>query len=245
MFLRPDACSKARPAFRRPCSPNGRPMSCMPMGILRAVKAAGLYKAGQAGDVDADRADIARVHGERVLGLGTDLIGRGRRNRGQDHVALLKCSRKLLLDLALGRTRLLVVGVVIARGEHIGNPAWMRRWTSGPKPSERGLDVQVDEVVAGVRGAVAVLDAVKARQVGRRLGPRTGCNRFGRGVVGERQRDLKDPRRPWPCTGRQPPGRLCALPPRCPRRSTPWAGRSSCPSCQGSGLRAPCPQTGS
>ena len=33
MFLRPEACSKARPALSRVCSPKRGPMSCMPTGI--------------------------------------------------------------------------------------------------------------------------------------------------------------------------------------------------------------------
>ncbi len=66
----------------------------------------------------------------------------------------------------------------------------MRRCTSAPKPSERLLVYSSGDVVACVRGAVAVLYAVEAGEVGRSLCG--GQNVVARQcVLYERQRDLE------------------------------------------------------
>ena len=83
------------------------------------VKAARLNQTRQTGDVDGNRADVACVHLERIGRFGADLVGGGRRDRRQDDVALLECVCKLLADLALSGARLLVVGVVVAGGQHV------------------------------------------------------------------------------------------------------------------------------
>ena len=90
---------------------------------------------------------------QRILSLGTDLVSGGRCNRGQNHVALVKCRRELFLDLALCCACLLVVCVVVARRQHVGTQHDAALYLLA-EALRTGLDVQIDEVIACVRGAV-------------------------------------------------------------------------------------------
>ena len=54
--------------------------------------------AGQSGEIGADGVDVVQVHGDRIVGLGTELEGRRRRGRPDQQIHLLEGGAKIIGD---------------------------------------------------------------------------------------------------------------------------------------------------
>ena len=140
------------------CSPIGRPLRSKPQGIDSAgapVRFAAIVKMS------------FRYILHRVVAVGADPErGRGR-GRARDQVALLIGAAKIVGDEPPHLLRLEVIGVVVAVRQHVGAdedpPLHLGAEALGAR-----LLVHVGQVGVG-GGAVAVPDAVEARQVRRRF----------------------------------------------------------------------------
>ena len=126
--------------------------------------------AGRQGDrrdprqVGLYREDIRQVHGQRVVHSFIEAPGRTGGGGQEDEVVVVQ---DLHGGVAYEAARLLgfaVVGVVVARAEHEGaqhDPAFH----FGAEAFRAGAGIGLQEV-AGIGAAVAVADAVVAREVG-------------------------------------------------------------------------------
>ena len=76
--------------------------------------------ARQPGQIHRHGEDVLQIHLDRIGGLGAHAEGRAGRGRGQQHVALLEGLLEVALDQGAQLLGAGVIGVVIARRQHIG-----------------------------------------------------------------------------------------------------------------------------
>ncbi len=119
--MRPTASSITCPARRTSASSNGLPMICSPSGKPSLEKPARHRQARQARHVHRHGEDVVQIHLERVRAtLRAEREGGRRRRRRQDRVDLFEGVIEVALDERAHLLRLQVIGVVIARRQHIG-----------------------------------------------------------------------------------------------------------------------------
>ena len=129
------------------------------------MDSAGHAHAGKTGQRRGHRVEIAQV-GRHRIGLGAEVVGRRRGDGAHDDVDLLEGRVELLRDQAAHLLRLDVVGVVVAVREHVGADQDAALGFGAEALALLGHVLNVGVVL----GAVAVANAVKARQVRARLG---------------------------------------------------------------------------
>ncbi len=142
--------------------------------------------AAVAGDVDGDGVQVGEVH-LRGVGQLAELEGGGGARRHEDHVDLLVGALVICRDERTGLLRSVVVLVVHARAQQVG-AEHLTALGLGAEPVRAALGA-----LLGERGAsgllIAVPHAVKAGQVGERLG-RADYVIGGDGGIQVRQVDL-------------------------------------------------------
>ena len=153
--------------------------------------AAGHGDAGQAGDVQRNRANVDQVHLHRVLRLFAQGKGHYRRGRSDQNVNLLEHPVEVLPDQGPGLLRLYIIRVVVASRQSVG-PQHYAPFHLGTK-SVLARQLHRPPHVIGVLEGVAVFDAVVSRQVGRAFG-RGDDVVAGQGVLGSGQRHGLDRR---------------------------------------------------
>ena len=133
-------------------------------GHSLAVKAAGHGDGGQAGQVDGHGVNVAQVHLERIAQTLPQLGGDGGGHRSQQQIIFPEGLVKGLLDDGLDLQGFLIIGVIVAGGQHEGAqqdaPLHLPAKALGA-----GLAVEVGQILI-VTGPPAVFHAVEAGQVG-------------------------------------------------------------------------------
>ena len=141
----------------------------------RPVKAAGHDHARQTRHIDGNGVDIAQIHLNRVVRVRAQRVRRRRRGRGQQDIRLFKAGVKPALDERLNAQGLIIVRIVIARGEREraqhDAPLDLRAEALAPR-----RQIQVVQILEMCR-AEAVFHAVEAFQVG-------ACLRAGNDIIG-------------------------------------------------------------
>ena len=135
---------------------------------LRPGETAGHADARQPRQIHPDRVDVVQVHRERIGRLLPLLERRRRRGRREDGVDLLIGPEEIPADERADFLGAQVIGVVVAAAQHVGaqhDPALdLLAESLGAR-----LEIKVHRI-AGLRRAVAVADAVVAREVRGALG---------------------------------------------------------------------------
>ena len=120
------------------------------------------------GEVDRGRVDVVEVHLQGVVELFAETEGGGRGHGRDQRVAGGKSAGKVFADQGANLLGLAVVRVVVASAQGVG-PEHDAALYLGAKTLAARVQIHLLQIGAAL-GAIAVFDAVVAREIGRCLG---------------------------------------------------------------------------